>query len=108
MKNCHFWYIYRALVGTLSDCDSTTQFKCEITGRCIPKKFLCDGSRDCGTCDDSDERQNCPTLRTTTVMATPGISNFTCGAGQFQCAASGRCIPLSYQCDRDFDCRLGD
>ncbi|MGH0155700.1 UNVERIFIED_CONTAM: hypothetical protein FKN15_029887 [Acipenser sinensis] len=76
------------------------QFKC-LNNRCIPKRWLCDGTNDCGNNEDE--------------------SNFTCSdddcgdgsdeAGcvrscsniQFQCS-SGRCIPDHWACDGDNDC----
>ena len=49
---------------------------------------MCDGDDDC--LDNSDELQNC--------------TKPTCGGDEFQCK-SGRCIPKSFKCDSDNDCK---
>ncbi len=32
---------------------------CVTTGRCVPESWKCDGDRDCGEGDNSDEPEEC-------------------------------------------------
>lgn len=36
-------------------CESSYLFRCEITGFCITDKLRCDGTKNCGPGDDTDE-----------------------------------------------------
>jgi len=60
---------------TFLPCNEDFDFRCESTGRCIPKAWKCDHAFDCPG-DDSDER-GC---------------NFTCPDGFFQCTSSLQCV----------------
>ena len=61
--------------------------------QCIPRGWLCDGSRDCH--DGADEK-NC--------TSTPAPK--TCGADHWTCA-NGDCISSNWQCDGEKDCTDG-
>ena len=63
-------------------CDESTQFRCLVTGSCIPASWECDGDPDCGAGDDSDEH--------------PGCRDLPCLASQLTCDGY-KCIPLSYR-----------
>lgn len=65
------------------------QFKCKVTGKCIPQVFVCDGEHDCGFDDVSDEPENC--------------TSRTCESDEMRCA-NGRCIHLTWKCDGEIDC----
>lgn len=65
------------------------QFKCDITGKCIPKVFICDGEYDCGFGDKSDEPENC--------------TSRTCSPDEVRCK-NGRCIHSTWMCDGENDC----
>jgi low-density lipoprotein receptor-related protein 1 (alpha-2-macroglobulin receptor) len=74
-------------------CDDDTFFQCEITKRCIPKKWLCDDEPDCGyiqhngIIDISDEL-NCTKK---------------CSDDEIPCS-NGVCLSISKFCDKHVDC----
>ncbi|KAK3741912.1 hypothetical protein QZH41_010034, partial [Actinostola sp. cb2023] len=66
----------------------SSQHECD-TGKCIHKRWVCDGESDCT--DGSDER---------------GCGKYgkrTCPPNKFTCA-NGKCIPRGWVCDQDDDC----
>ncbi|KAK0095113.1 hypothetical protein PV326_009202 [Microctonus aethiopoides] len=65
------------------------EVKCRDGSHCIPKHFICDGSKDCH--DHSDE-QNC--------------LNYTCPDHKIKCA-DGTCIHKMLLCDEIQDCPGG-
>ncbi|XP_038078960.1 uncharacterized protein LOC119746217 [Patiria miniata] len=74
-------------------------FACEKRPVCIKRYLLCDGIRQCGNDDLSDE-QDCD------------YESRTCTDRQFRCGISGSrrgmCIPLRKKCDRRPDCYEGE
>lgn len=57
------------------------EFRCATTGKCIPKRWMCDSENDCG--DNSDE--NDPSC---------GGTSRPCSESEFRCN-DGKCIPGS-------------
>uniref|UniRef100_A0A672N291 Low-density lipoprotein receptor-related protein 1B-like n=1 Tax=Sinocyclocheilus grahami TaxID=75366 RepID=A0A672N291_SINGR len=85
------------------------QFKC-LNNRCIPKRWLCDGTDDCGSNEDESNHTCSGELHSGALSYMDGpVYCFllptaqTCQPGQFPCE-NGRCIPENWRCDRDDDC----
>ncbi|ENN73360.1 hypothetical protein YQE_10039, partial [Dendroctonus ponderosae] len=68
--------------------------RCNATGRCIPKSWMCDGEVDCENGQDENPAGGCNT-RT------------ACTDQQFECGKGGHCVNRSYYCDGDKDCQDG-
>ncbi|KAH9364231.1 hypothetical protein HPB48_000552 [Haemaphysalis longicornis] len=89
------YVVFRPVSGPRS-C-SEKQFACATTNECIPRKWQCNGDRDCADASDEDpvtcfnETMNCPP------------DEFVCQLhnGEIKCA------PMSWQCDGKKDCRDG-
>lgn len=83
----------------------TDQFLCN-SGRCVLKKWLCNGLDECG--DGSDENaKTCPSA--TDIPTSP--SNINCGEGFFHCysnlSSAFICLPEAKRCDGSEDCYRG-
>lgn len=74
-------------------CDTEKYFRCQVSGICIQKAFVCDLELDCGPGDRSDEPDDCPRP--------------TCDLTEFSCHSMRKCIPLDYLCDGEDDCLDG-
>ncbi|KAH9498801.1 Exosome complex protein [Bulinus truncatus] len=69
---------------------SSTEFKCNYGGKCIPKSLYCNDVFDC--VDKSDEI-GC---------------KYECNSStEFQCGKIKHCIPLKWKCDGETDCADG-
>ena len=64
-------------------------FRCNNTGRCIPKAWACDGVNDCGDDPPGLDEINCHSEH--------------CASDEFQCM-NNRCISNHFYCDFDNDC----
>ncbi|CAF3052787.1 unnamed protein product [Rotaria socialis] len=71
---------------------SRDEYHCNITNRCIPKTWLCNGINDCLDPYASDEL-DCST--TITV---------TCSSDEFTCESKNQCVPSNAVCDGVQDC----
>ncbi|CAL4166564.1 unnamed protein product, partial [Meganyctiphanes norvegica] len=71
---------------------STSDFHCKSSGRCIPKRWVCDYQKDCT--EGEDEKENCPPPE--------------CDASQFACGEyvwnQTFCISSFKRCDKVTDC----
>eukprot|EP00095_Tigriopus_kingsejongensis_P002956 maker-scaffold243_size241480-snap-gene-1.20 protein:Tk02956 transcript:maker-scaffold243_size241480-snap-gene-1.20-mRNA-1 annotation:"lipophorin receptor" len=71
---------------------ASTEFGC-TSGKCVPRKWQCDGEPDCE--DASDESPEVCASR-------------TCSPDEWSCRSKGgRCIPLAWLCDEHKDCEDG-
>jgi len=83
---------HSARQNTTRNC-TVTEFPC-ANGLCINRLKVCDSHHDCGPDDRSDEL--------------PELCPEHCEDTQrFLCKTTSQCIPKSYHCDGDFDCRDG-
>ncbi|XP_071140761.1 very low-density lipoprotein receptor-like isoform X1 [Mytilus edulis] len=101
----NIWYLLVCIglqfgIGKGEECPTrgtTKQMRCK-NGNCIPIEWKCDGERDCGPHDNTDEA-NCKLLDDNCAK-NPGR--------YFRCELSGSCIPKQWRCDGNSDCGPGD
>ncbi|KHJ77330.1 Low-density lipoprotein receptor domain class A [Oesophagostomum dentatum] len=75
---------------------------------CIPKRFMCDGMKDCS--DHSDEDPNICSNRPRPVVSDKfryRIQTRKCPSTWFFCVDGSNCIISRYVCDNHKDCRDG-
>ncbi|KAL5261882.1 hypothetical protein ACHWQZ_G007550 [Mnemiopsis leidyi] len=77
-----------AFLASAQDRCSRNEYRCK-EGRCISKRFLCDGWQDC---QDGADEKNCVS---------------TCGSNEFRCPGGNTCLHESVKCNGDFDCPDG-
>ncbi|XP_035777513.1 low-density lipoprotein receptor-like isoform X5 [Anopheles albimanus] len=68
------------------------KFRCK-NGRCILKRWQCDGEKDCADGSDEDT-EKC-------------LEGKTCSGNEVLCSSHDRCIPKTWVCDREADCPGG-
>ena len=90
-----------SLFPSAPECEDD-EFKCS-SGKCIPRRFVCDGTAD--DCEDNEDesREVCGKFKRYDVFfCRVGCLYFDiftgCAQDEFMCS-SGDCIPESYLCD---------
>ncbi|KAG0718004.1 Low-density lipoprotein receptor [Chionoecetes opilio] len=89
--------ILSALVVLAAGLCHHDEFQCDDDRRCMPKRWLCDGSPDCD--DATDEKiENC--------LAASEDQPRECQSHEFACNNT-QCIPNNWKCDGHDDCKDG-
>lgn len=110
-----FQYIYICIcICTFAESTcGIEQFRCN-NGKCIPNKWRCDRESDCA--DGSDEAPGLCSKYYALIYSILGMgcSNFSstcavnkCSPFTFRCDNGEQCLPHSWICDGDPDCRDG-